>query len=347
MIRVLVVVECTTTRRLLRLHLGPVDDIEIVASAPDDATASEKLRELRPDVVVLDLDLPRHGGLRFLERMMRNMPTASVALTCPTGIGGDKASQAMMLGATAVVSKPAVASEEANGSMAEALIDEVRGASRARVRHPTAVGLRAQARLSVRAHHRIIAIGASTGGPPAIRRIVSRLPAGSPGIVIAQHMPAAFVEGFASRLDRVSEISVHVAKHGELLLPGTALVAPGDSNVTVKPAGGAYQVHVEDPQGRAAPSIDLLFQSVAESAGRDGIGVLLTGMGSDGAFGLVALRRRGGTTLAQDEASSVVYGMPRRALELGAVDETQSLNAIPGSILKALSRVSTPAAIAS
>jgi two-component system chemotaxis response regulator CheB len=321
---VLVVDDSAVMRLLTQQLLG--DEFEVTVAA-DPLIAMEKMRRARPDVILLDLELPRMDGLTFLRKLMREDPIPVVVCSGRAGHGPEGALRALDEGALEIVTKPAVGMGEFLRQSRERLRDSLRAAAAAHVERR--LGLRGSAategpRIATRAAEApaLIAIGASTGGTEAIRALFESLPAAvtPPPLVVAQHMPEPYTRMFAERLDKGSALQVKEASHGDRLLAGHALIAPGNRHLLVKRDGDGFSVALDDGPRvmRHRPSVDVLFRSVAAAAGRSALGILLTGMGHDGAEGLLALRRTGAPTIAQDESTSVVFGMPKEAIALGA-----------------------------
>ncbi len=334
-IRLLVVDDSATVRRLLTATLGRETDIEVVGGAADPYLAREMLVKLNPDVLTLDLEMPRMDGLSFLAKVMQHRPKPVVVVSSLTPRGSDEAMRAYELGAVEVLCKPgsAYSVEELGPVLARA----VRAAAKARLlpRLPPASGQPIEkSPLLTRTTSKILAIGASTGGTEAIRAIMERLPGDTPGTVIVQHMPPMFTSKFALRLDSISRMRVAEATGGEELLPGLAFVAPGGKHLIVARSGAKYVLELRDgPQVHfQKPAVDVTFRTVAACAGANAVGVLLTGMGRDGAAGLKAMRDAGARTMAQDEASSVVWGMPGAAVEIGAAERVLPLDGCAGAI---------------
>lgn len=323
MIRALVVDDSHTARRALSEALTAAGDITVVGTAADPYEARELIVALKPDVITLDLEMPRLDGMSFLERLMRYHPMPVVVISSLTRRGSEEAIRALELGAVDVLCKPGSAYDVRD--LASVLGHSVRAAARAKPR-PWAGALRSVPKAGLpglsRTTNQIIAIGASTGGTQAIRSLLERLPPDGPGVVIAQHMPPMFTSAFAQRLDQTSGLRVREAQGAEEILPGLVYVAPGNRHLKVSRNGARYRTVIDDgpPVNYHRPSIDVLFDSVAISAGRNAVGLLLTGMGDDGARGLLRMRQAGARTFAQDEISSVVYGMPKVAMEIGAAE---------------------------
>lgn len=350
-IRVLIVDDSALIRQLLTDILGGDPGIEVVATAGDPYAAREKIKALNPDVLTLDVEMPRMDGLTFLGNLMRLRPMPVVMISSLTEKGAEITLQALELGAVEFVSKPRLDVAQGMQAYAEEIRAKVRAAAVSRVtalaRRPAALPeavpkLSADAvlgatcaALPLRTTEKIVAIGASTGGTEAIKEVLTRLPADAPGIVITQHIPAEFSAAFARRMDGLCALSVCEAGDGQQILPGHAYIAPGGRHLLVQRSGARYICNLSDgpPVNRHRPSVDVLFRSVAQVAGVNAVGVLLTGMGDDGAQGLKEMLEAGAATLAQDEASSVVWGMPGRAWQLGAAQELFPLDAIAAAIL--------------
>ena len=330
-IKVLIIDDSALVRALLTRILGADPALQVIGTAPDAFIAREKIKTLNPDVLTLDVEMPRMDGLQFLRNLMRLRPMPVVMCSSLTERGADVTLAALELGAIDFVTKPKVDVAHALEAYAAELINKVKVAAVARVRpvfarsvapNQTDIAPIVRPELRFRTTDQIVAIGASTGGTEAVREVLRRMPADSPGMVITQHIPRAFSAPFAARLNACSQLSVQEAEDGALILPGHAYIAPGDRHLTVEFDGARYRCRLRDdaPVNRHRPSVDVLFRSVAEQVGRNAVGVILTGMGADGARGLKEMRSRGAHTIAQDEKSSVVWGMPGAAVALGAVD---------------------------
>lgn len=336
MIRVLVVDDSAMVRKALTEELSQFNDIEVVGSAIDPYMARDKILELKPDVLTLDLEMPRMDGLTFLEKLMMHHPLPVVVVSSLTAARADMALRALELGAVAVVAKP---SRYLAPDVRRDLITSLRTAAATHVQKRVlagAVQAHAPAPLLLRTTHKILAVGASTGGTVAVEALVKMLPADAPGTVIVQHIPGGFSASFANRLNDVCAMEVREAKDGDRVVPGVILVAPGGWHMVLTKSGADYMVRIKDGPlvHYQKPAVDVLFQSVAKTAGANAIGVILTGMGSDGAKGLLAMREGGSLTIAQDEATSLVFGMPKEAILLNAATEILPLNNIAGRVLK-------------
>ena len=342
-IRVLIVDDSALIRKLLTELLSSDPSLEVVGTAPDPYVAREKIKQLQPDVLTLDVEMPRMDGLTFLRNLMRLRPMPVVMISTLTEKGAEVTLQALALGAVDFVTKPKLDVSQTIEEYREEIIDKVKAAAKARVQQlsagqATARPLVLGAGVALRTTNQVIAFGASTGGTEAIRDVLSMMPADSPPIVIVQHIPELFSSSFAARLDSACAVHVTEAKDGQTLLPGHAVVAPGGRHLEVFRDGARYacRVFAGERVNRHIPSVDVLFHSVADHVGSNAIGIMLTGMGNDGAQGMLAMRDAGAYTLAQDEKSSVVWGMPGSAVRLGAVDEVLSLQKIAPRLMDLL-----------
>lgn len=339
--RVLVIDDSALVRQILSELLAADPGIEVVGTAADPLLAREKIKRLNPDVLTLDVEMPRMDGLAFLENLMRLHPLPVVMVSSLTERGADTTLQALALGAVDFVAKPKLDIARGLEAYAEEIRSKVKMAARSRVRASASLLRRPVATPSVptsigfRTTDRLIAIGASAGGTEAIRVVLESMPADAPAVVLTQHLPASFSTAFAERLDKHSAMSVREATDGEAILPGHAYLPAGGRHLRIIRDGARWRCRVDDtaPVNLHKPAVDVLFRSVAQSAGANAIGAILTGMGEDGARGMMALKQAGAPTLAQDEASSVVWGMPGSALRLGAVDEVLPLERIAERLL--------------
>jgi two-component system chemotaxis response regulator CheB len=341
MIKVLVVDDSAVVRKVVCDELSRYHDIQVVGTAVDPYFARDKIVELNPDVVTLDLEMPRMDGLSFLAKLMKHHPMPVVVLSSLTPKNSELGIKALDLGAVEVLCKPGAS--YSTKDIAQPLVHAIRSAAAAKIPVTPAQAAGASERqpfenLLVQTTHKIIAIGASTGGTKAIEAVLSRMPPTAPGIVIVQHMPEHFTTSFAKRLNDISALQVREACDNDHVIPGVALIAPGNHHMLLARSGGTYVAKIkEGPRVHyQRPSVDVLFHSVAQTAGRNAVGAILTGMGADGARGLLAMRNSGAYTLAQNEASCVVFGMPKEAIKLGAAADVVALEDMTHSILQAL-----------
>lgn len=336
-IRVLIVDDSATVRNILSAELARVPGIEVAGTAPDPYVARDKIVMLKPDVVTLDIEMPRMDGLTFLRKLMRHYPLPVIIVSSLTTKGGEVALEALQAGAVEVICKPGAAYSV--GDLSVELADKIKAAARVNVRHlldKKAAALPVPTRLTMtRTTNKVVAIGASTGGTEALAAILAALPASAPGIAIVQHMPEFFTRSFAERLNDLCAIEVREAKDGDIVGPGRALLAPGNQHMLLRRSGAVYQVQVKSGPlvNRHRPSVEVLFKSTARYAGRNAVGVILTGMGADGADGLKEMHDAGAATIAQDEHSCVVFGMPKEAITRGGVDHIVPLDRIAQKIL--------------
>jgi two-component system chemotaxis response regulator CheB len=345
-IRVLIVDDSPTVCAIIRRGLQAAEGIEVIGTAPDPYVARDMIVKDPPDVVTLDIEMPRMDGLTFLGKLMKHFPLPVVVVSTLTQDGSSKALEALSCGAVEVVGKN-VSDDGRQGFIID-LVGKVRAAARASVRprpvvpanEPAAAPAGPLGALRSTGHH-VVAIGASTGGTEALAHILSRLPANTPATVMVQHMPALFTRQLAERLNGLSAMTVREARSGDMLTAGVALLAPGDQHLLLRRSAAGYRVELRDGPKVSGhkPSVDVMFRTVAEVAGADAVGVILTGMGADGAQGLLQMRQAGADTIGQDEASCVVYGMPREAALLGAVATVSALDRIPERICRACESV--------
>ena len=343
-IKVLCVDDSALIRSVMTEIINSQSDMTVVGTAADPLVARDLIKVTNPDVLTLDVEMPRMDGLEFLEKLMRLRPMPVVMVSSLTERGSEIALRALELGAIDFVTKPRLGVRDGLLNYTELIAGKIRTAAGARLlpaRHaaPARPGgdapLESLLRSPLLSTEKLIIIGASTGGTEAIREVLQPLPPDSPAVMIAQHMPAGFTRSFAQRLDGLCRINVKEAEHGERVLPGYAYIAPGGFHLSLARSGANYVAHLdqEPPVNRHRPSIDVLFDSAARHAGKNAIGIILTGMGKDGAEGLLRMRRAGAHTLAQDEASCVVFGMPREAIALGAVDDVSPLAEVSRRVL--------------
>ncbi|MBV9508285.1 MAG: chemotaxis response regulator protein-glutamate methylesterase [Acidobacteriia bacterium] len=337
-IRVLIVDDSATVRKILTEALSAESDIEVVGAAPDAYVARDKILALRPDVLTLDIEMPRMDGLTFLRKLMRSHPLPVLVISSLAQSYCRAALKALELGAVEVIAKPA--SPYSIESLRDSLAAKIRAAAAARIlpeREASGTFPQSPRAISVHAPQNVIAIGASTGGTEAIASVLRAFPPQAPGVVIVQHIPPVFSRAFAHRLNDLCTIEVREAEDGDSLRPGLALVAPGDFHMTLRRRGTGYFVSVKTGPRVCyqRPAVDVLFFSVADAAGSHSAAALLTGMGADGAQGLLRLRQAGARTIAQNETSCVVFGMPREAIRLGAAEQVLSLDRVAPALISA------------
>lgn len=343
MIKVLIVDDSALVRKVLTEQLGKHDDIEVVGTAINPYVAREKIVELKPDVLTLDLEMPRMDGLSFLAKLMKHYPMPVVVVSSLTPKNSENALMALRLGAVDVICKPGSAYSTQN--ISREVVKAVRAASVAKFdkhlnNHIKEVSNKlvanGQEAKLIHTTNKLIAIGASTGGTRALETVLTRLPSNMPGIVIVQHMPPVFTKSFADRLNDICNLNVKEAEDKDLIQSGTVLLAPGNYHLLVEKNGAKYYARIKQgpPVHHHRPSVDVMFNSVSGSAGVNATGVLLTGMGADGAKGLLAMKNKGAHTIAQDEATSVVYGMPKEAKKIGAANEVLPLQKISGALVE-------------
>lgn len=341
MIEVLVVDDSAVVRELMTALLSSAGDMRVTV-AGDPLIAMQKMKSFRPDVVVLDLEMPRMDGLTFMRRLMAESPVPVVVCSGLARSGTEIALTALEEGAVDIITKPALGVSSFLQEQRASIVQTVRAAARARLRsrRPAASAERRAPMPALPVTtDKVVAIGASTGGTEALKAILESLPPDMPGIVIAQHMPEIFTRAFAERLDAGCAVDVAEAADGQRIRPGLALIAPGNRHLRVRRSGAHYitELGEDPPVSRHRPSVDVLFRSVARAAGSNAVGVILTGMGSDGAEGLLDMHIAGAHTIAQDEASCVVFGMPKEAIRLGAAQQVVSLSSVPEAIVRACS----------
>ena len=335
-IKVLIVDDSRMIRDVLKDILADQADIEVVGAAADAYEARDMIKSLNPDVITLDVEMPKMNGLEFLDKLMRARPTPVVMISSFTERGSEITFRALELGAVEFVTKPKL-NEQTPDDYGDMIAEKIRAARHARLRQPrhadpeaTVLPLPAKRPVpkGVKTSDKLIAVGASTGGTEAIREFLTGMPADCPGIVIVQHMPESFTRMFAERLNGLCPINVKEAEHNDPILPGHAYIAPGGKHLWVKRDEGQLlcKLSTEEPMNLHRPSVDFLFMSVAKFVKQDAIGVIMTGMGRDGATGMLEMKRAGAWNIAQDEATSVIYGMPREAVEMKAVHEVAPLD---------------------
>lgn len=357
-IKVFIVDDSAVVRQVLTSLLDSIAGIKVIGAAPDPIFALTRMEKEWPDVIVLDIEMPRMDGITFLKKLMQEHPTPVVICSTLTAKGAEVTMQAMSSGAVDIITKPTVNLKGFLQDSKTLLADAIKGAARARVNRSIAASparksvLEVQPKLNADAvisphtasfaetTDRLIAIGTSTGGTQALEYVLTRLPRTVPGIIVVQHMPEAFTAAFAKRLDSLCEVSVKEAEQNDRVIPGLVLIAPGGKHMLLRRSGAQYRVEIKDGPlvSRHRPSVDVLFRSTAQAAGQNALGIIMTGMGDDGAHGLKELHDSGALCVAQDEASCVVYGMPKEAVKLGATDGEIGLSAIPNLIIQSPNR---------
>jgi len=337
-IKVLVVDDSAVVRKVFTEVLSHEQGIDIIGTAPDPFVARDKIVRLKPDVITLDLEMPRMDGLTFLKKLMRYHPMPVIIVSSLTPSGGKLALEAIESGAVEVLSKPG--SSFSVGEMRQQLADKIRAAARVTVSQKTAAkptidALPVGGSALKETTNKVIAMAASTGGTEALRSILVNLPPTIPGVVVVQHMPPNFTRAFAERLNQQCRLDVSEAQNGDSVVSGRVLIAAGNGHLLLKRSGARYYVSVKDGPmvNHQRPSADVLFKSTAENAGANALGIILTGMGADGARGLLQMKEAGAITIAQDEKSCVIYGMPKEAVKRGAAGKVVPLNRIPREIV--------------
>ncbi|MEW6263760.1 MAG: chemotaxis response regulator protein-glutamate methylesterase [Thermodesulfobacteriota bacterium] len=340
-VKVLVVDDSAIVRKIFTEELSKEPDIEVVGAAPDPYVARDKILQLKPDVLTLDVEMPRMDGITFLRKLMKHFPLPVIIVSSLTPKGSALALEALEAGAIEVIAKPG--GSYSVGEMGAQLADKIRAAAKARPlqKDPTekpGPSATLSSRAMTQTTNKVVAMGASTGGTEALKEVLTRMPPNSPGIVVVQHMPANFTRAFAERLDGLCKINVREAKDNDSVVPGTCLIAPGNYHMLLKRSGARYYVQVKTGPmvHHQRPAVDVLFNATSQFAGANAVGVIMTGMGADGAEGLNKMKQTGAKTIAQDEASCVVFGMPKEAIKMGGVDRVVPLKSIPQAILDAL-----------
>ncbi len=338
-IKVLIVDDSAVVRKVFNEELSREIDIEVVGTAPDPYVARDKIISLKPDVVTLDIEMPRMDGITFLKKLMRHYPMPVIIVSSLTTKGGKLAMEALSIGALEVISKPS--SAYSVGEMSVQLIDKIRAVAHVKVEAKSAAKnsrktvIKRASKALAETTNKVIAIGASTGGTEALKVVLTQMPPNAPGIVVVQHMPAQFTTTFAERLNELSAISVKEATNGDSLVNGVALIAPGNYHMLLKRSGARHYVQVKGGPlvHHQRPAVDVLFHSVAGTAGSNAAGAILTGMGADGAAGLMKMRKAGARTVVQDEKTCIVFGMPKEAIKVGAAEKVVPLNEISKTVL--------------
>jgi two-component system, chemotaxis family, protein-glutamate methylesterase/glutaminase len=349
-IKVMIVDDSAVVRQVLTSYLDASKEVEIIGAASDPIFAIEKMQKEWPDVIILDVEMPRMDGITFLKKIMAQRPTPVIICSTLTEKGAETTMEALAAGAVSIITKPKAGLKSFMTESADDLVQHIKAAAKANVRkilhNDPPPALKTPAKLTADAvlapkpaamaqtTEKIVAIGTSTGGTQALERVLTALPRVCPGIVIVQHMPENFTAAFAARLNQLCAIEVKEAAKGDRVVMGRALIAPGGKHMVLKRSGAQYFVDVIDgpPVSRHKPSVNVLFRSVAQSAGKNALGIIMTGMGDDGAQGMKEMHEVGASTVAQDERSCVVYGMPKEAVKLGGVNKSISLDAIAGEI---------------
>jgi two-component system chemotaxis response regulator CheB len=348
-LKVLIVDDSATVRQVLKEILESDPEIEVIGVAPDPYVAVERIKQETPDVITLDIEMPRMDGLTFLDKIMGQHPIPVVICTTLAGAGSDAALAALEKGAVEIIAKPKLGAKEFFEESRVRICDVVKSATRARIPKTRPARLVAVPKLTadavlpkpatkalVQTTETVVAVGASTGGTEALREFLEALPLDAPGIVIVQHMPEEFTARFAQRLDNTCRITVKEAVDNDSVIRGQALIAPGNRHLLLKRSGARYYVEIRDGPlvSRHRPSVDVLFRSAARYGGKNVIGVIMTGMGDDGARGMLEMKQAGAFNIAQDEASCVVFGMPAEAIKTGAVDRVMPLDAIASEVVR-------------
>jgi len=342
-IKVLIIDDSALIRGVMKEIINSQPDMEVVGQAPDPITARDLIKQLNPDVLTLDVEMPRMNGLEFLEKLMRLRPMPVVMVSTLTEKGNEVTLKALELGAIDFISKPRVGVIDGMNDLIFEISEKIRAASRAHIRRH-AIGSSTLSKPQPLPGHflhtteKLIFVGSSTGGTEALKEFLSRMPSTAPAVLVTQHMPETFTQSFAHRLNGLSAMTVKEAEHNERIVPGHAYIAPGHSHLLVKKSGAYYYTELSksDPVNRHRPSVDVLFNSAAEVAGPNALGIIMTGMGKDGAQGLLAMRQAKAYTIAQDEASCIVFGMPKAAIDIGAAMEVAALNDIASRVLDRL-----------
>lgn len=344
-IKVLIVDDSAVVRNILSEALGKDPEIEVVGTAADPFIAREKIVQLKPDVITLDVEMPRMDGITFLRKLMAAKPMPVVMVSAMTQKGAATTLAALDAGAVEIVAKPPIDQRVGVREIESEVVDKVKAAAKAKmsvyskqINRTSTPGVLQPTTAMLKTTDKIVAVGSSTGGTEALKEILMRMPTSTPGMIIVQHMPEGFTKAFADRLNGMCAMQVKEAEDGDGIIPGRALIAPGNKHMLFKRSGARYYVEVKDgPQVmRHRPSVEVMFQSVAKFAGPNAIGVMLTGMGNDGSSGMLEMKKAGAFNIAQNEESCVVFGMPKEAIKLGAVDKVAHLDDIPQAILNAV-----------
>ena len=349
-VKVLIVDDSAVVRKILSMGLSKDREIEVVGTAADPFIARDKIISLKPDVITLDVEMPRMDGISFLQRLMAYYPLPVIMVSSLTQAGCETTLKALEVGALDFVAKPSLDVSHTLNEIVAELAEKIKESASIKVKKKecfknidkkyTIIRHTQTSHALINSTHKIIAIGASTGGTEAFKEVLMQMPPNAPGILIVQHMPQLFTKSFADRLNSLCSIEVKEAKNGDSIIPGLALIAPGNYHMELRRNGARYFVttHQEPPVRRHRPSVEVLFESVAKYAGANAVGVIMTGMGDDGASGLLKMKESGAKTIAQDEDSCVVFGMPKEAIKLGATNTVVPLNKITSTVLSSLSQ---------
>lgn len=340
-IKVLVVDDSALIRSLLAEIIKQAPELELVGAAPDAYVAKDMVKELNPDVITLDIEMPKVDGLTFLDRLMKARPTPVLMISTLTEQGADATIRSLELGAIDFIPKPKLNVAKGLSEYQQEIVSKIKVAAKSKPKKRSEGLSRAKAiPLSYKGTETIVGIGASTGGTEAIRQVLQQLSPAFPATVITQHMPPTFTKSFAARLDSLCDMRVKEAEDGERILPGSAYIAPGDKHLTIVKSGADYRIRLDDGPlvSGHKPSVDVMFDSLAKVVGNNTIATILTGMGKDGAKGMVNLKSTGAITMAQDEASCVVYGMPKAAVDMGGTEDTYSLDKMSQALSKAVEK---------
>ena len=338
MIKVLVVDDSALIRSLLSEIIRSEPDFVLVGAAGDAYAARDLVNQRQPDVITLDVEMPKVDGLTFLEKLMKARPTAVVMISSLTEQGADVTLRALEIGAVDYIAKPKIDIAKGIEEYRLEIITKIKAAAVAKIRAPSQSQPKQEAKIRFKTTEKIIAIGASTGGTEAIKAVLSKMPVDSPGIVITQHMPPGFTTSFAKRLDSLCRVNVIEPLGGERIVPGHAYLAPGDKHLTVIRSGADYRIELSDGPRVSGhkPSVDVMFESVAAAVGSNALAVVLTGMGKDGALGIRYIAEQGGYTMAQDEATSMIFGMPQEAIKTGCVKQIVPLHEVSYRLVEVL-----------
>ena len=348
-IKVLIVDDSAVVRNLLTTALSKDEEIEVIGTAPDPFIARDKIVMLNPDIVTLDVEMPRMDGLTFLRNLMTYYPIPVIMVSSLTESGCETTLKALEMGALDFVTKPKMSLQDSINQISQELIEKIKIFSTIKIKKKEIANeenLKSDKATElvnkslVETTHKIIAIGASTGGTEAIKKVLEQFPTNTPGTIIVQHMPEKFTKSFAERLNSLCGVEVREAQNGDSVIPGRVLIAPGNYHMLLRRDGARYYIKVKEGPlvSRHRPSVDVMFNSVAEYGGANAVGVILTGMGADGSAGMLNMKRAGAKTIAQDESSCVVFGMPKEAIKLGSVDKIVPLEQIPNAIFSFLQK---------